>query len=93
MDYNVEKPQQNDVDKRMKTIQMTIDEELLNRVDRAIETLGMPRSAFIRRALELALRELSISEMERRHIEGYQRYPILPGEFDIWESEQAWGEM
>ncbi|NJN99224.1 MAG: FKBP-type peptidyl-prolyl cis-trans isomerase [Anaerolineales bacterium] len=33
-----------------------------------------------------------IAEMERQHAEGYARYPVEPGEFDIWETEQAWGE-
>lgn len=76
----------------MKTIQMTIDEPLLTKVDRVVETLETTRSAFIREALELALREYQIAELERRHAEGYARRPVEPGEFDVWEDEQAWGE-
>lgn len=76
----------------MKTVQMTIDEALLERVDEATQMLGMARSAFIRRALELALRDLNIAELERQHREGYQRHPVTPGEFDVWEAEQAWSE-
>ena len=75
----------------MKTIQMTIDEVLLGRVDSACHSLGVARSAFIRRALELSLCRLSIAEMEQQHIAGYQRLPVQPGEFDIWENEQDWG--
>jgi metal-responsive CopG/Arc/MetJ family transcriptional regulator len=78
--------------KIMKTIQMTIDEPLLERVDKATDSLGMARSAFIRRALESALQDLAISELERKHIDGYQRQPVKAGEFDMWETEQAWGE-
>jgi metal-responsive CopG/Arc/MetJ family transcriptional regulator len=77
----------------MKTIQMTIDEALLERVDRVTKSLGIPRSAFIRQALELALREIKIDELQQRHGEGYQRFPVAPGEFDIWEKEHAWGEQ
>jgi metal-responsive CopG/Arc/MetJ family transcriptional regulator len=71
----------------MKTIQMTIDQLLLERVDKATDSLGMTRSAFIRRALESALQDLAISELERKHIEGYQRQPVQAGEFDMWESD------
>ena len=76
----------------MKTIQMTIDEDLLVRVDRATESKGLARSAFIRMALEHALQDMSIAELEQRHAEGYQRFPVKPGEFDVWEEEQAWGD-
>jgi metal-responsive CopG/Arc/MetJ family transcriptional regulator len=76
----------------MKTIQMTIDEPLLAEVDQVIQALNTTRSAFIRDALQLALWQRRIDEMERKHAEGYTRYPVEPGEFDIWEAEQAWGE-
>ena len=76
----------------MKTIQMTIDETLLAEVDRAIGTLDITRSAFIREALRLALWQYKIQEMEGKHAEGYARQPVEPGEFDLWEAEQAWSE-
>jgi len=76
----------------MKTIQMTIDEPLLAEVDQAIRDLDTTRSAFVRDALRLALRRYTITSMERRHAEGYARHPVEPGEFDVWEAEQAWGE-
>ena len=73
----------------MKTI--TIDEPLLAEVDRMSQALNTTRSAFIREALELALQQHAIAEMERKHAEGYARHPIQPGEFDVWEDEQVWG--
>ena len=76
----------------MKTIQMTIDEPLLVKVDRIIKELNMTRSAFIREALELALHHYQILEMEKRHAEGYAQHPVESIEFDIWQNEQAWGE-
>jgi metal-responsive CopG/Arc/MetJ family transcriptional regulator len=75
----------------MKTIQITIDEELLLKVDQATQLQRVARSHFIRKALEEALRQLAIEELERKQREGYQRIPTVNGEFDIWESEQAWG--
>ncbi len=77
----------------MKTIQMTIDESLLSRVDQATQNMGVARSEFIRRALESVLWDLVIAEMERKHREGYLQHPVEPGEFDDWESEQAWGDL
>ena len=76
----------------MKTIQMTIDDELLTQVDQATQALHTTRSAFIRAALQLALRQYAIQQLERQHAEGYARFPIQPGEFDLWEAEQSWSE-
>jgi metal-responsive CopG/Arc/MetJ family transcriptional regulator len=76
----------------MKTIQMTIDDELLAEVDQATQDLRTTRSAFIRSALQLALRQYAIRQLEQQHADGYARFPIQRGEFDIWESEQTWGE-
>ncbi len=74
----------------MKTIQMTIDEELLVAVDTAVRDLGTSRSAFLREALQRALQARRISALERQQIAGYQRHPIEPDEFDVWQDEQVW---
>jgi metal-responsive CopG/Arc/MetJ family transcriptional regulator len=74
----------------MKTVQITIDEELSEEVDRAVEKLGTTRSEFTRQALRGRLSRLEVEEMERRHREGYERHPVRPGEFDVWEDEQVW---
>ncbi len=75
----------------MKTIQMTIDEPLLTEVDRTIAELHTTRSAFIREALEAALRRHDIRKLEHRHAHGYAQHPVTPDEFDIWTDEQHWG--
>jgi metal-responsive CopG/Arc/MetJ family transcriptional regulator len=77
----------------MKTIQMTIDEPLLAEVDRVIQALNTTRSAFVRQALQLALRRYKIAKMEEQHAEGYARHPVESGEFDVWADEQVWGEQ
>lgn len=76
----------------MKTIQMTIDEALLTQVDQATQALQTTRSAFIRSALQLALHQYSMRQLERQHAEGYARFPVQPGEFDGWELEQSWSD-
>ena len=75
----------------MKTIQMTIDEPLLKAVDRLSRARKTTRSAFIRDAVAAELRRDRIRHQEAAHAEGYRRYPVKPGEFDIWMDEQDWG--
>ena len=75
----------------MKTVQMTLDEELVDAVDRAVKKLGTSRSAFTREALKNALNNMRVEALERRHREGYARYPVEADEFGDWESEHVWG--
>ncbi|PRR72487.1 ribbon-helix-helix domain-containing protein [Neomoorella humiferrea] len=77
----------------MRTIQITIDEPMLIEVDRVTQQLGITRSAFIRHALQLALKQQKISLLERKHREGYAQKPVEAGEFDIWEAEQEWEKL
>jgi metal-responsive CopG/Arc/MetJ family transcriptional regulator len=74
----------------MKTIQITIDDTLLQQVDQVTHSKKIARSQFIRTALQDALRCLAIEELEQKQIEGYRISPVNPGEFDVWESQQAW---
>ncbi len=76
----------------MRTVQMTLDAKLVEAVDRAAKRLSTTRSAFTRRALQSALRELHVAELERKHREGYRRKPVRRGELDLWENEQVWPE-
>lgn len=76
----------------MKTVQMTIDDDLVNAVDRVSKQLHTSRSAFTRMALREALDRHSIKKQESRHREGYKRHPATADEFSVWETEQAWGD-
>ena len=76
----------------MKTVQMTLDENLVKAVDSAAKKLGTTRSAFTREALRSALKVVRVKDLESRHREGYRRKPVKRGEFSIWESEQIWGD-
>jgi predicted transcriptional regulator len=76
----------------MKTVQMTLDENLVKAVDHAAKKLGTTRSGFTRDALRSALKELQVKKLESRHREGYKRKPVKRGEFSDWEAEQAWGD-
>ncbi len=71
---------------------MTLDEQLVDQVDRAARKLRKSRSAFARDALRAALSRLSTADKERRHREGYEAKPATKGEFDDWTAEQVWPE-
>lgn len=73
----------------MRTVQMTLDDSLVEEVDRAAQALGTTRSAFTRDALRAALALRQEQELERKHQAGYERKPVQPGEFSDWEDEQA----
>ena len=75
----------------MKTIQMTLDEDLVNTVDSAVKSLGTTRSAFTRDALRQALKDMERRRLEARHRRGYSKNPVARGEFDAWDTELAWG--
>lgn len=75
----------------MKTIQMTLDEELLAAVDKAVKALKTTRSAFTREALCEALNQLKTRRLEQKHRQGYQQHPTSQEEFSVWEDEQDWG--
>jgi metal-responsive CopG/Arc/MetJ family transcriptional regulator len=76
----------------MRTIQMTLDNELVETVDALAKELKTTRSAFTREALKGALQQYQIKKLELRHRRGYERFPAAKQEFDAWEKEQVWGE-
>jgi len=76
----------------MRTIQMTLDDDLVTAVDRVSKELRTSRSAFARKALRDALARCTREQLERRHRQGYARYPVAVDEFSVWETEQGWGD-
>jgi metal-responsive CopG/Arc/MetJ family transcriptional regulator len=76
----------------MRTIQMTLDEDLVSAVDRVSKELRTSRSAFTRKALRDALARYSLEQLERKHRRGYEQQPVAADEFSLWETEHAWGD-
>lgn len=74
----------------MRTVQITLDDNLVIAVDSAASQLHQSRSAFTRNALRTALKTLTEKTREQQHREGYQREPVKPGEFSDFEDEQVW---
>jgi metal-responsive CopG/Arc/MetJ family transcriptional regulator len=76
----------------MRTIQMTLDDDLVKAVDRVSKKMCTSRSAFTRQALRDALKRYHQEELERKHRQGYKKKPVGEDEFSIWESEQVWAD-
>jgi metal-responsive CopG/Arc/MetJ family transcriptional regulator len=76
----------------MRTVQMTLDDNLVKAVDRVSKELHTSRSAFTRKALQEALARYNLEQLERKHRLGYEQNPVDAAEFSIWENEQAWGD-
>ena len=76
----------------MRTIQMTLDDNLVEDVDNVVKQLKTTRSAFTRMALQEALKRVNIAMLEKSHKKGYERFPAGSSEFSVWESEQEWGD-
>jgi len=76
----------------MRTVQMTLEDDLVKSVDQAAKKLRTTRSAFARLALKEALRNLKIKHLEHQHRQGYQAHPAVREEVGVWEKEQAWGD-
>ncbi len=76
----------------MRTIQMTLDDDLAAAVDTVVKKLKTTRSAFTRKALKDAIKQVNVKVLENKHKKGYERYPSGKTEFNVWEAEQEWGD-
>lgn len=76
----------------MTTIQIPIEETLLTKVDRVIQSLATTRADYVQKALKLTLNQDEIKLREKQHEESYARKPMLPEEIDEWDSVRVWEE-
>ena len=74
----------------MKTIQITMDEELLARLDEADEVRRLGRSAVLRRAAREYLARRRRREIAQQYRQAYDTEAALGIEFKGWETEGAW---
>jgi metal-responsive CopG/Arc/MetJ family transcriptional regulator len=77
---------------KMRIVQMTLDEELLKLVDKAVKELKTTRSSFTRQALKEAIERLQAKRLEEKHRMGYKLNPVARYEFSLWEDQQDWGD-
>jgi len=76
----------------MKTVQMTLDDDLVRDVDEIVKQQKTSRSEFTRKALRQALIQVRNEQLEKAHKIGYEKKPVALEEFSVWEDEQDWGD-
>ena len=76
--------------RKMRTVQMTLDDELVDEVDLIVKKLKTSRSEFTRNALKGAIIRIKERELEKKHEKGYKNHPLKKGEFRVWDNEQCW---
>jgi metal-responsive CopG/Arc/MetJ family transcriptional regulator len=76
----------------MRTVRITLDDDLVAAVDEVAGKLQTTRSAFAREAMRAAIRRFHESQLEHRHRRGYEFHPSQKSEFAVWENEQTWDE-
>jgi metal-responsive CopG/Arc/MetJ family transcriptional regulator len=76
----------------MRTVQMTLDENLIQTVDKFVKHMHTTRSAFTREALQQAIARIKMERLEEKHRNGYIRKPETADEFEVWQKVQKWGD-
>ena len=76
----------------MKAIQVTMDEGLLEKLDRHPAVRERGRSAVLREAAAEYLKRREADEIARRYRAGYRDSATLDNELDGWPDEGAWPE-
>jgi metal-responsive CopG/Arc/MetJ family transcriptional regulator len=75
----------------VKAVQISLDDELLRRIDANPETRRRGRSAFVRSAIELYLRATERKRIEERIVKAYRgRADEMETEISDLITEQAW---
>jgi metal-responsive CopG/Arc/MetJ family transcriptional regulator len=74
----------------MKTIQITIDPELLHEIDNDEESIKKGRSAFLRQAVRYYLEQKRLKSISEKYRSGYTRGLAKDDDLTIWEDEQVW---
>jgi hypothetical protein len=77
----------------MTTIQLTLDDPLLQQLDRAALEANLPLGVFIQRTLTTEIERRRVRRLESRERESYRRLPSDPDDpVEDWESLQEWGD-
>ena len=74
----------------MKTIQVTFDETLLERLDRLPAVRQRGRSAVLREAATEYLRRLENDEVDRCFAMGYGNSDLIQSELQEWDKQGIW---
>jgi len=74
----------------MKNVQISIDEETLERVDQTGQPLGLTRSEIVRRALRDWLQRQAVENFEQEWIDALRAKPDKAERAEDWIGVQTW---
>jgi len=74
----------------MKTIQITIDPELLHQIDTDEVSIKKGRSAFLRQAVRYYLEQKRLKLISEKYRSGYTQGLAKDDDLTIWKDEQVW---
>jgi len=74
----------------MKTIQITIDPDLLHEIDSDEESREKGRSAFLRKAVRYYLEQKRQKSIADKYRSGYRQGLAKADDLTLWEDEQVW---
>ena len=74
----------------MKTIEITIDPELLDKIDNDEESRQKGRSAFLRQAIRYYLEQKRLKSISEKYRSGFTQGLAKDDDPTIWEDEQVW---
>jgi len=77
---------------KSKRARITLDDDLMKQVRGTARQLKVTPMAFVRQALQSALKQVAVLELEAQHRRGYAAHPASSEEFSKWEAEQVWPE-
>ena len=76
-----------------KTIQVTMEPELLDQIDNDDETRRKGRSAFLRNAVKLYLQQKRLKSISEQYSTGYAHGVEKDPDLKSWEDEQVWPKI
>lgn len=77
----------------MEKINIIVSEILFQKIDQAAKNLEISKSEFCKKAIVAYLESLKKNQDdERKHREGYIKYPVKDNEFSVNEKDRGWGD-
>ena len=76
----------------MKSVQITVDEETLSKVDGIGNSLGLTRSEIVRQALREWMSRQAVQAFEQEWIAALRKNPDDADRAEDWVGSQSWSE-
>ncbi len=76
----------------MKNVQISFDEQLLNTIDRFATSSRLTRSAVVREAVKVWIRQKEIKEFEDEWIKKLKESPRDADDSDAWMKAEEWSD-